>query len=939
MQDSDCVVFMGSNMAENHPVAFRWPMKAKVNGAKLIHVDPRFTRTSAMCDIYAPIRAGSDIAFLGGLINYVINNERWNKEQFFQDFLVHYTNAPMLVSDDFQDTEDLDGVFSGLMQYKGGVDEWPFNGFVGEYNNRSWQYAGTQAQTQGWQAATARSGEQEVGKEGQGQARRAGAAGAAEKDGQARKAGAKGPPFEPMVRALLQPPPRKDETLKNPRCVFQILKKHFSRYTPEMVERVTGCPRDTFLKVAETILANSGAERTTSFAYAVAWTQHTNGPQVIGCCALLQLLLGNIGRPGAGIMALRGHASIQGSTDIPTLYHSIHGYMSHPSALKPHETLVDFLASETRTRSYWANLPKFMVSYLKSMYGDAATPENGFGYDWHPKIIGDHSHMAMFAAMAEGKVKGMLLIGQNPATSLNAKLERAGMRRLEWLVVKDNWIHESATFWKSAPEIKNGEIKTADIKTEIFFFPSSQVAEYEGSFTNTFRMLQWHYKAAVPPGDCRNDLWFTHQLAKRLKKLYANSNEPRDQGFKNLMWDFDPDEKSQALRAPTAAAKVESGATGGASADGRTAASGAGSTSAGPGAAKDQLAGGAPAPGVPQHDEGDPDGLKILREINGYYTADPGKHVAGFADLKDDGSTTCASWIYCGVFPAPGENRSANRKPDPPDAPGGAQLGWGYSWPANRRIMYNRASADLQGKPWSERKKYIWWEGGKWVGYDVPDFPATKPPTAKAQPNGIGLDAQDGSDPFIMLDGGVGWLYVPSGLVDGPLPTHYEPAESPVQNPLYKQQSSPVLKYWKTDGNLLAGVGDPKFPYVITTYRLTEHYLAGAMSRWNPWLTELQPELFSELSPELAQEKGIQNLDWVRISSPRSQIRAKALVTRRMRPFTIDGKLIHQVGMPWHWGYEGLSTGDVVNELTALVGDPNVSIHEGKAFVCNVERA
>jgi formate dehydrogenase major subunit len=934
MADSDCCVFMGSNMAENHPVAFRWPMKAKLKGAKLIHVDPRFTRTSAMCDIYAPIRAGSDIAFLGGLINYVINSERWQKETFFQDFLVHYTNAPFIVGDQFQDTEDLDGVFSGLMQYKENIKEWPYNGFIGQYNGESWQYAGTDTKTQGWQAATARSGEQNVGKEGQGSSRGAGASGAAgpaaAKDGAAREAGAKGPPFEPLVRALLTPRPQADESLKNPRCVFQIVKRHFNRYTPEMVERVTGCPRDIFLKVAETILANSGAERTTCFAYAVAWTQHTNGPQVIGCCAMLQLLLGNIGRPGAGIMALRGHASIQGSTDIPTLYHSIHGYMSHPSVQKRHETLIDFLATETRSRSYWANLPKFMVSYLKSMYGDAATVENSFGYDWHPKIIGDHSHMAMFAAMAEGKVKGMLLIGQNPATSLNARLERAGLRRLEWLVVKDNWVHESATFWKNAPEIKNGEVKTADIKTEVFFFPSSQVAEYEGSFTNTFRMLQWHYKAASPPGDCRNDLWFTHQLAKRLKKLYAESNEPRDVGFKNLTWDFDPDQNDK-LRAPTSASAGEGGAVGGASAS--TATSGSG-----PAAASGQPAGATPAPEL-QHEAGDPDGLKILREINGYYSGDKGKHVAGFADLKDDGSTTCASWIYCGVFPKPGENRSANRKPDPPDAPGGAQLGWGYSWPANRRIMYNRASADLQGNPWSERKKYIWWDGQKWTGYDVPDYATTKPPTFKSKPNGIGLDAQDGTDPFIMLQDGVGWLYVPSGLVDGPLPAHYEPAESPVKNPMYKQQSSPVLKYWKTSGNPLAPSGDAKYPYVITTYRLTEHYLAGAMSRWNPWLTELQPELFIELSPELAQEKGIRNLDWVRISSPRSQIRAKALVTRRLRPLSINGQKLHQVGMPWHWGYEGLSRGDVVNELTSLVGDPNVSIHEGKAFVCNVEKA
>jgi formate dehydrogenase major subunit len=650
-----------------------------------------------------------------------------------------------------------------------------------------------------------------------------------------------------------------------------------------MVERTTGCPQDTFLKVADTILANSGADRTTSFAYAVAWTQHTNGPQIIGCCALLQLLLGNFGRPGAGIMALRGHASIQGSTDVPTLYHSIHGYLPAPTALKKHDTLDDYLVAETVPTGYYANTPKFVVSYLKSMYGEAATRENDFGFGWHPRILGDHSHLPMFVAMDAGKVKGMLCIGQNPATSLNAKLERSAMRKLEWLVVKDNWEHETANFWKSAPEVKSGEVKVEDIKTEVFFFPAAQVAETAGTFTNTQRMLQAHFKATEPPGDCRTDVWFTYQLGKRLKKLYAASQAPRDQGFKNLLFDYEhPDPKERQI--------------------------------------------------------GEPDALKLLKEMNGYYSADPGKHVPGFAALADDGSTTCASWIYSGVFPAPDRNLAANKQPDPPGQPG-AQLNWGFAWPANRRLLYNRASADPSGKPWSERKKWVWWDGTKWTGYDVPDFTVTKPPTAKAVPGGIGLDAHSGTDPFIMKPDGVGWLYVPTGLVDGPLPTQYEPAESPVRNPLYKQQSSPVLKYWKERGNPLASVGDPKFPYVMTTYRLTEHYLAGAMSRWLPWLTELQPELFVEISPELAQEKGIQNLDWVRVSSPRSEVRAKALVTRRLRPLQIDGRTIHHVGMPWHWGYEGLVTGDVVNELTALVGDPNVTIHEGKAFVCNIEKA
>ena len=867
MEDSDCVVIMGSNMAENHPVAFRWPMKAKVeHGAKLIHVDPRFTRTSAVSDIYAPVRAGSDIAFLGGLVRYVLASERWNTDPFFTSWVGHYTNAATIINDEFKDTEDNEGVFSGLMEYKAGVPEWPYNGFIGQYDDRSWQYSGTRIGDQGRIANTAQSGETPGTPSGTQQQR-----------------GPQGPPYDALVRSLLKPPPPRDPSLQNPRCVLQIVKRHFSRYTPEMVERTTGCPQDIFLKVAETILANSGADRTTSFAYAVAWTQHTNGPQIIGCCALLQLLLGNFGRPGAGIMALRGHASIQGSTDVPTLYHSIHGYMPHPTALKGHDTLQDYLAAETLPTGYWANMPKFVVSYLKSMWGDAATPENDFGWAWHPQIFGDHSHMPMFVAMNEGKVRGMFCIGQNPATSLNASVERAGLRKLEWLVVKDNWVHETAQFWSTAPEVKSGDVKAADIKTEVFFFPAAQVAETEGTFTNTQRMLQTHFKAAEAPADCRSDLWFTYELGKRLKKLYAGSTAPRDQGFLHLTWEFEHEDPHE-------------------------------------------------------REIGEPSTEKILRELNGYYSGDPTRHLGTFGDLKDDGSTTCASWIYSGVFPAPGKNLAASKEPDPPGQPG-AHLKWGFAWPANRRLLYNRASADPDGKPWSERKKWVWWDGARWTGYDVPDFALTKAPNAPPKPGGIGLDALSGTDAFIMKGDGVGWLYVPNGLVDGPLPTQYEAAESPVRNPLYKQQSSPVFKYWKRGDNPLAAVADPKFPYVMTTYRLTEHYLSGAMSRWLPWLAELQPELFIEISPELAREKGFENLDVVRVISPRGEIRAKALVTRRIRPLQIDGRTVHQVGMPWHWGYEGLVTGDIANELTALVGDPNVSIHEGKTFVCNIEKA
>ena len=859
---------MGSNMAECHPVAFRWPVKAKLKGAKLIHVDPRFTRTSALADIHVPLRAGSDIAFLGGLIHLVLESERWNGDPFFREYVANYTNAATLIGEEFKDTEDQDGVFSGLVQFTEPAF-WPYNGLLGRYDNATWQYQ-----------------------------REPAAHGPATKELIARRAG---PPFDDLVRSLKPGPARKDPTLRDPRCVLQLVKRHFSRYTPEVVEQITGSPRDKLIRVAETLLANSGRERTSSFAYAVAWTQHTYGVQIIGCCALLQLLLGNLGRPGGGVMALRGHAAIQGSTDVPTLYHSIHGYMNAPSALRPHDTLREYLAAETTPTGYWGNFPKFMVSYLKSMYGDAATAENDFGYDWHPRILGDHSHMASFAAMAEGKVKGLVVVGQNPATSLNGQATRKALRQLEWMVVKDNWLTETATHWNQAPEIKDGTVKVEDIQSEIFFFPSTQIAEYDGSFTNTQRMLQWHSKAVDAPGDCRTDSWFYHNLAKRLKRLYAGSALPRDQGWKNVTWEFDPDAGEKPL----------------------------------------------------YPDE--PSARKVLREINGYVTGKPEQHLKGFGELKDDGSTTCASWIYCGCFPAPDRNLTARREPDRPGVPG-AHLNWGWAWPANRRVMYNRASADPAGKPWSERKKWIWWDPaavnppdpktgavtmGKWVGYDVPDFAATKPPDGKPKPDGIGLDALSGTDAFIMKGDGKGWLFVPSGLVDGPLPAHYEPHESPIANPLYRQQNSPVHKVWSPgkEWNRLAPTGDPKYPHIISTYRLTEHYLAGAMSRWLPWLAELQPELFIEIGKALAREKGIANLDRVRVSTPRGTIHAKALVTDRIGVLTVAGKPIHHVGMPWHWGWAGLSTGDVVNDLTSWVGDPNVLIHEGKAFVCQVEKA
>jgi formate dehydrogenase major subunit len=828
-------MIMGSNMAECHPVAFRWPLKAKTDhGAVLMHVDPRFTRTSAMCDIHAQIRAGSDIVFLGALITYVINSSRWNTDPFFKEYVVNYTNAATLVNPDFKDTDELDGVFSGLSA----------DGKT--YSNASWAYQRHPAPEPSVTEAKT---------------------------------------FTDLLLQRVPGRPKTDPSLKNPLTVFQIVKRHYARYTPEMVESVCGCSKETFLKVAETLLNNSGRERTSNITYAVGWTQHTVGVQIIRCAGMLQALLGNIGRPGGGILALRGHSTIQGSTDIATLYHSLPGYLNMPDARKPHDSLKDFILTESvpLSTSYWGNYPKFAVSYFKAQFGDAATKENNYGFDYHPKITGDHSHLPMFVDMMDGKIRGLLCVGQNPAVGgQNAGFQRKALAKLDWLVVRDFYETETAAFWRNSPEVKSGELKTSDIKTEIIYLPSACVPEMEGSFTNTQRLLQYHEKAADPPEDCRSNLWFTYHLGKRLKAIYKDSSKDRDWAIRNLTWDYEPD------AAEAAGWKI-----------------------------KDE-----------------PSAYKVLKEINGYIWKDK-KPLSSFADLAEDGSTACGAWIYTGVIPEEGKNRSAGRQGDNWISPN-----WGFAWPANRHIMYNRASADPEGKPWSEKKKFVFWDSasGKWTAPsgDGIDFALTKPPGSLGKDNGIGFEWLGGNDPFIMRADGKAWLFAPSGLVDGPIPTHYEPYESPVHNILYKQESNPVAKVWKIAGNPYHKVADPAYPIVISTYRLTEHYLSGAMSRWLPWLAELMPELFCEISPELAAEKGIVNAEFMTIWTARGEIQARALVTRRMRPFTIDGKIIHQIGLPWHWGWQGTAQGDVVNNLSALVADPNVSIHEGKVFTCNV---
>ncbi len=818
--NADAILIMGSNMAENHPVGFQWVMEAKERGAKIIHVDPRFSRTSAVADIWAPLRAGSDVLFLGGLINYVLEH---GKE--FREYVVNYTNASAIVGNDFQDTEDLDGLFSGWHSEKK------------KYDPASWGFAGCPP-----------CGEEQ------------------ETDGAQAKEGNTAQDLSPCGF---------DRTLQHPKCVYQILKKHFARYTPEMVERYAGVPRELFLKIAETFCSASGEEKTGAICYALGWTQHSDGVQIIRTAAILQLLLGNIGRPGGGIMALRGHASIQGSTDIPTLFDILPGYLPMPKFGFDAHTLATYIEKHRDQKGWWWNFDKYIVSLLKAYYGDAATKENDFGFGWLPRVTGDHSHQGYFLEMMDGKVDGLFVMGQNPAVAgPHSRLERKALAKLKWLVVRDLVELETATFWYDSPEIGRGELRTEEIATEVFLLPAAGHAEKEGCFTNTQRLLQWHQKAVDPPGDARSEPWFVYHLGRRLKEKARVDPRPRNAGLNALTWDY-------SLKGKHHEPSVE----------------------------------------------------EVLQEINGRFVID-GKLVSSYLDLKADGSTSSGCWIYSGVFPAPGQNRANERKSR--DFYG---HGWAFSWPLDRRVLYNRASARPDGRPWSERKKLVWWDEAqkKWTGLDVPDINVTKPPSYRPPAGAVGDAALGGDRPFILHSDGLGWIWVPVGLADGPLPAHYEPWESPVRNPLYAQQTNPPAMAKQRPDNQYADSPDVRFPYVLTTYRLTEHHTSGAMSRTLPHLAELQPDPFCEISPELAAERGIKNGEWVTITSMRGIIEARALVTSRMQPLDIDGKRVEQVGLPYHWGYRGLVKGDIANDLVAISQEPNVRIQESKVLLGNVE--
>jgi formate dehydrogenase major subunit len=840
LQHSDCIVIEGSNFAEAHPVGFQWVMEAKARGATVIHVDPRFSRTSALADIFVPIRAGTDIAWLGGLINYVLTNDK-----IFHEYVVNYTNAATIVGTEFVDTEDLDGVFSGLKPD------------TRHYETDTWQYEGM--------TAAAASGERD---EEYDKLTRSGASFA--ESGRGHSHGSGGP--------ALRGSPTRDETLQHPRCVFQILKRHYARYTPEMVEAICGVPQTTFHRVAELITANSGRARTTAFAYAVGWTQHTVGVQYIRAASVLQLLLGNIGRPGGGIMALRGHASIQGSSDIPTLFDLLPGYIPMPHAHQ-HEGLDEFIDADSAERGYWANMRSYVVSLLKAWWGPAATPENEFCFDYLPRITGSHSTYETVQAQLDGICKGYFLMGENPAVgSANTHMQRLGMAELDWLVVRDFSMIESATWWKDGPEIETGELSTDDIATEVFFFPAASHTEKSGSFTNTNRLVQWHHAAVEPEGDCRSDMWFMFHLGQRIRRKLAGSTDEADRPVLELTWDY-PTEGS--LEEPVAEA--------------------------------------------------------ILAEINGWNAK--GEPLSSYEQLRDDGSTACGCWIYCSIY-ADGVNQAARRKPWTEQEWSSCE--WAWAWPMNRRELYNRASADLDGKPWSERKALIWWDEsqGEWTGHDVPDFPPTKAPAYRPAEDARGIDAISGIDPFIMQADGKGWLYAPAGLIDGPMPTHYEPQDSPFENALYRQQRNPVRQVFSRRHNRYHPSGDEPgaevFPYVVTTYRLTEHFTAGGMSRWQPYLAELQPEMFCEVSPSLARERGLMHNGWATIVTARGAVEARVLVTSRMTPLTVLGRTVQQIGMPWHWGPNGLSSGDAMNELSSIALDPNVHIQEVKALTADI---
>lgn len=801
-KNSDVFLDIGSNTAENHPISMKWIEKAReTRGAKLIVIDPRFTRTAAKADVYVPIRPGTNIAYLGGLINYILENDLYHKE-----YVENYTNASSLIDASFGFDEE-EGVFSGI------ADD-PVRS-AKKYDRTSWQY---------------------------------------QKD---------------IDGNIL-----KDPTLEDPYCVMQLMKKHYSAYTIDNVSKTTGADPD-ILRESYKLYSSTGQKgKAGNILYAMGITQFTHGAENVRATAIVQLLLGNIGIAGGGVNAQRGQSNVQGSTDMAMLYENIPGYLRLPIQTS-HATLADYNKVETPPTNWWSNKPKYMVSLLKAFYGANATPENEFGYQWLPKRDGlDHSHIAMYRDMGEGKIEGLICWADNPAVSgPSAANKRNYQKNLKWLVSVDILENETASFWQGPG------MNPSEIDTEVFILPAAATYEREGTKANSGRWIQWMWKAQDAPGEAKPDLWIVNELFKRLQKLYEGEGGTVPEQITKMLWDYD-------------------------------------------------------------NPDGEIDIVKVCKEINGYQTAD-GSFVTNFVGLKDDGTTACGNWLFSGYYNNYNDPATKRRIKEKEGI--GSNLNWSFAWPLNRRIIYNRASCDLEGKPWKTNTPVIWWDAAsqKWVGNDIPDIP------------GSWTFKQSTENPFIMVPEGQGRLFAAYikypflELGDGPLPTHYEPAESLVSNLFYpKATYNPISQRFYPGSTVESDDERKRYPYIMTTYRVVEHYQTGIVTRNIPWLNELMPELFIEISEELASELGINNGERVIIESKRlfkdgkqGGIEAKAFVTKRLKPMMIEGKESHVVGMPWHWGFKGMHTGAITNDLSVSVGDANTTIPEYKVLLCNVRKA
>jgi formate dehydrogenase major subunit len=842
IKNTDVMLIMGGNPAENHPCGFKWPIEAKLQrNAKMIVVDPRFTRTAATADLFLQIRAGSDIAFLGGLIDYAIRNGRIAK-----DYLLNYTNAAFIVADGFTLPED--GLFSG------------FDAASASYDKATWNYE--PAGGGGGASGAAPPGQSGLGHAGHG-------------------------PLGGKAGGSLPPNVAVDLTLQHPRCVFQLLKRQYSRYTPEMVERITGIPKDQFLKAADlftSVRKDGDMKRAATIIYAVGWTQHTFGTQIIRTAAILQLLLGNVGRAGGGVNALRGHSNIQGATDMAGVFDILPGYLKTPN---PDDVdLATYLKRITPTPSkpaewdsynYWSNTPKFAVSLLKALYGDAAKPDNDWAFHYLPKIEDNYSWTHIWDDMYAGKVKGLFAIGMNGVQiGPNSQKNIDALKKADWLVVGEIYPDETSEFWR-APGTTPDEMKK--IATTVYRLPCAGFAEKDGTFVNSARWLQWKNAALPPPGEARLDQDILAQIFLQVRALYRQEGGRFPDPILNARWPYTQ----------------------------------------------------------PEH----PSLSEVAREINGQALADitdatgqtikSGQQLPGFAWLKDDGTTLCGNWLYSGSWTEAG-NQMARRGTDDPSGLG-IYANWAWSWPANRRVMYNRASCDPSGQPWDAERRQIWWNeaAGKWIGNDVPDFKVDSKPS-------------DHMGPFIMNAEGVGRLFAPlAAFAEGPFPEHYEPIESPIANPLHPAQSTnPVVKKMATPLDVYGDTGRG-FTVVCTTYRLTEHY--HYWTKNNPMNVELVPEPFVEIPVELAGEMGLSGGERVKVTSARASYVAKAMVTRRIKPMQIDGRTTYQIGIPIHWGYRGLAEDagrtslHSANLLSPTVVDPNAYTPEFKGFLVKLEKA